>query len=368
LVLLVSGGLSIYTNNLNMVRQVISGSHMTSFYKLEHASQALLLWGMNLVGADGDTWRKHRCIMGPVFSNSLYEYVWNESIQTFKEMVSSDRWLNKKSVEVPAIQYTLFIIGKCAFSLPFTWSKLSTALDGTMSLQEVLHLSNDMFLMRVLTPKWTFKLPITSLRRAKQANNQLLGFMQQQIEERRQEVRNGMIKRDDVFMRLVQVNEDEESKYRLVDDKLMGSFNLIGNIFVMLFTGHEDTILTIPNKDGIESTRMIPVSKDRENCLLEYNPHYFDELGKFKPLRWYGVPANSEMFTAFSIRPRVCLGRKFSMTESIVFLTLLLRDWRVEPLLSAGETREQWGERVLNTEFKITFSMASMPIQLMRQD
>ncbi|KXN87235.1 hypothetical protein AN958_09058 [Leucoagaricus sp. SymC.cos] len=319
-----------------MVRQVISGSHMTSFYKLEHASQALLLWGMNLVGADGDTWRKHRCIMGPVFSNSLYEYVWNESIQTFKEMVSICSLSLDPIPELSLLrsQYTLFIIGKCAFSLPFTWSKLSTALDSTMSLQEALHLSNDMFLMRVLTPKWAFKLPITSLRRAKQANNQLLGFMQQQIEERRQEVRNGMIKRDDVFMRLVQVNEDEESKYRLADDKLMG----IGNIFVMLFTGHE------------------------------YNLCYFDELGKFKPLRWYGVPANSEMFTAFSIEPRVCLGRKFSMTESIVFLTLLLRDWRVEPLLSAGETREQWGERVLNTEFKITFSMASMPIQLMRQD
>ncbi|KXN80680.1 Cytochrome P450 4d8, partial [Leucoagaricus sp. SymC.cos] len=420
------------------------------------------LWGMNLIGADGDIWRKHRRIMGPAFGNSLYEYVWKESVQTFKEMVSSDGWLNKKSVEVPAVQritfkvwslpldsipipesslprsqYTLFIIGKCAFGLPFTWSEPPTAPDGTMSLQEALRLSNETFLTRVLTPKWAFKLPIASLRRAKQVNDQLSGFMHQQIEERRQEVRDGTIKRDDVFTRLVQANEDEESKYRLADDEL------IGNVFVMLFAGHEttahtlaatlgilayypeiqeevyehiisvigktrdpvwdafnklekvvavffeslrlfpsgfvmireareDTILTIPNEDGMEGTRTIPVSKGTEVIVdmigVQYNPRYFDEPGKFKPSRWYGVPADSEMFTAFSIGPRACLGRKFGMTESVAFLTLLLRDWRVEPLLSAGETREQWGERVLDAEFKITLGVASMPIRLTRRD
>ena len=35
--------------------------------------------------------------------------------------------------------------------------------------------------------------------------------------------------------------------------------------------------------------------------LAEYNPRYFDEPEKFKPSRWYGVPADSEMFTAFSV-------------------------------------------------------------------
>jgi len=35
--------------------------------------------------------------------------------------------------------------------------------------------------------------------------------------------------------------------------------------------------------------------------LTEYNPRYFDEPEKFKPSRWYGVPADSEMFTAFSV-------------------------------------------------------------------
>jgi len=56
--------------------------------------------------------------------------------------------------------------------------------------------------------------------------------MQTQVEERRKEIRDGTSNRDDVFTRLVQANEDEESKFRLSDEEL------IGNVFVILFAGH----------------------------------------------------------------------------------------------------------------------------------
>ncbi|KAF5356947.1 hypothetical protein D9756_006377 [Leucocoprinus leucothites] len=439
---LLSGGPSIYTNNLDVARQVISGAHKTSFTKPEYASEALLLWGMNLIAADGDIWRKHRRVMGPAFSNRLYEYVWNESIRTFNEMLASDGWLDKKSIDVPIVQritfkFALFIIGKCAFGLSFKWSEPPTGPDGTLSLQEALRLTTDTFLTMILTPKWAFKLPIERLRKAKQAHDQLLGFMQEQVDERKKEIRNGTSQRDDVFTRLVQANEDEESKFRLGDDEL------IGNVFIMLFAGHEttahtlaatlgflayhseiqeevyehilfvigktrdpvwddfnklekviavffeslrlfpsghvmireareDTVLTVPNLGGLEGTRGIPVSKGTEVVVdmigVQYNSRYFDEPEKFKPSRWYGVPAESEMFTAFSVGPRACLGRKFGMTESIAFLTLLLRGWRVEPLLSGGETKEQWKQRVLDAELVITLGVANMPIRFTRRN
>jgi cytochrome P450 len=62
------------------------------------------------------------------------------------------------------------------------------------------------------------------LREAKQAHDHLTGFMQEQIEERRKELRNGVSERDDVFTKLVQANEDEESRYKLADDELVSSF------------------------------------------------------------------------------------------------------------------------------------------------
>jgi len=61
------------------------------------------------------------------------------------------------------------------------------------------------------------------------------------------------------------------------------------------------------------------------------------------------------------------LGRKFGMTESIAFLTLLLRGWKVEPLLVNGETREQWRARVSEATLVLTLGVADMPIRLVRR-
>jgi hypothetical protein len=65
---------------------------------------------------------------------------------------------------------------------------------------------------------------------------------------------------------------------------------------------------------------------------------------------------------------RACLGRKFGMTESVAFLTLLLRGWKVEPLLWGGETKEQWRDRVLDAQLVITLGVADMPIRFTRRD
>ena len=61
------------------------------------------------------------------------------------------------------------------------------------------------------------------------------------------------------------------------------------------------------------------------------------------------------------------MGRKFGITESVAFLTLLLRGWKVEPLLVNGETREQWRERMLDVKVAVTLGVADMPIQLTKR-
>ena len=50
--------------------------------------------------------------------------------------------------------------------------------------------------------------------------------MHEQVEKRRQEVREGTSLRNDVFTRLVQANEQEESKSRLTDDELVSGCSL----------------------------------------------------------------------------------------------------------------------------------------------
>ncbi|GLB42270.1 putative cytochrome P450 [Lyophyllum shimeji] len=411
----ISGVPGIYTSNLDVARQVAAGGHKSSFVKPESASQALLLWGMNLVAADGDMWRKHRRIMGPAFNNKLYQMVWTETLETYREMIAAEGWSKKDLINVPVVQtltfkLALLIIGKCGFGFSFNWTAPPTAPDGTMSVQEALRIVADSHMLAIFAPKWLLALPFRRLREIGEAHDQLMGFMRSQVANRKAEISAHESTKNDAFTMLVKANEEESTKLQLDDQEL------IGNVFIMLFAGHEttahtlaatlgflglyqdmqqetveqivsvvgwdrdpvfedyakldkvlavfyealrmfpaghilireateDTVLQIPNPPGQEGTTPFPVPKGVQVMVdmvgVQYNPRYFDEPEKYKPSRWYGISNESEAFSAFSIGPRACIGRRFATTEAVAFLTMLLRDWEVEPILKQGETKEQ---------------------------
>lgn len=79
---------------------------------------------------------------------------------------------------------------------------------------------------------------------------------------------------------------------------------------------------------------------------LDRSPQVFSEPDVFKPSRWYGL--SDADVTMFGLGPRACIGRKFSQTEALTFLSLFLRDWKVEPTLQVGETFAQYEERVMS--------------------
>ncbi|KAF9467919.1 cytochrome P450 [Collybia nuda] len=432
----------IYTSNLEVARQVSGGGHKSSFVKPEAASRALLLWGMNLVAADRETWRKHRRIMGPAFNNDLYQLVWSETLETYREMISAEGWDREDTVDVPIIQaltfkLALLIIGKCGFGFSFNWTTPPKAPDGSMSVQEALRIVADTYMWSIAAPKWVLRLPFRKFREMREAHDQLRSFMQIQVAERKSEIRGqDTTDKRDAFTMLIQANEYESGKLQLDDQEL------IGNVFVMLFAGHEttahtlaatlgflglyeeiqdevveqivsvvgydrdpvlddyskldkvvavfyealrlfpaghvlireayeDTVLHIPNPPSQDGSLAVPVPKGMQVIVdmvgVQYNPRYFDEPQKYKPSRWYGSVNESEAFSAFSIGPRACIGRKFATTESVAFLTMLLRDWRVQPTLRTGETREQWRERVLDARLVLTLGVADVPVRFTRR-
>ena len=80
-------------------------------------------------------------------------------------------------------------------------------------------------------------------------------------------------------------------------------------------------------------------------------------------------PANSlDGFIGFSIGPRTCIGHKFAKVEAVAFLTLLLREWRVEPILRSGETDSEWRERVLTPKIGMTLGFDSVPLRFYKRE
>ncbi|KAJ7512693.1 cytochrome P450 [Mycena galericulata] len=440
LIPILSGKLGLWTSNIDIARQIAAGSHRSSWVKPLTASGALLVWGMSLIASDGQMWRKHRRIVGPAFGTDLYKLVWKHTAQIYQDMVEGEGWNTKQVVDVPVIQsithkLAFLVISTCGFGFPSTWSTPTQSREGEMPVQEALRVVGDDNMILVFTPEWLLRLPIPRFKTVRMARDRLMRFMQEQVAERKAEVAAGHT-RPDVFTMLVKANQDESSKHRLDDDEL------IGNIFVFLFAGHEttahtlagtlgflaahddiqqevleqiisvvgtdrepqfedypqldkvlatfyetarmfpaahvlireateDTVLNIPNPVGEEGSRPVPIPKGTQVVVdmvgAQYNPRYFEDPQTYKPSRWYGLPTDSELFTAFSVGPRACIGRRFATVEAVCFLANFLRDWKVLPILRGGETRKEWGARVLDGQVLLTLGVKEFPLRVERR-
>ncbi|KAK0203454.1 cytochrome P450 [Desarmillaria ectypa] len=442
------GPSAIYTSNLDVTRQVASGGQKSDFIKPESSSRILLAWGMNLVAANGEVWRRHRRIMGPAFNNDLYKLVWNKTQKIYNEMLVSDQWDNKHEVSMPAVQkitfkLALFVIATCGFGISFDWEEPSRSEHGAMSIQKAFRIISATGTFAIFAPKWVKRLPFKYIRDSNTAHEQLGKFMRDEVIRRRAQIANGEIdlEGDNLETRtiinlIMKAGEDEEGKYSLDDEEV------IGNVFIMLFAGHEttahtlaatlgflavhgdiqdevydqiksvlsdhteptfedyskldkvlavfyeairmfpsghllireatkDTVIQVPRPVGEEGTVSMPIPKGFQIVVdmvgVQYNPRYFDEPEKFKPSRWHGISNESEVFTAFSIGSRACLGRKVATTEAVCFLTHLLRDWAVKPILKEGETKQAWRDRVLDGAMVITLGVKDVPVTFVRR-
>ncbi|KAF8815129.1 cytochrome P450 [Phlegmacium glaucopus] len=417
---------TLYSSSLEVARQISGGGTKNNFIKPEASHGALLRWGMNLVASNGETWRKHRRVMGPAFNNRVYQMVWSETLKTYHEMIAVEGWADKKEISVPVVQsltfkLALLIIGKCGFGFSFNWLEPPQSADGKMTIQHALRTVADSPSAILFVPKWIQRLPFSGMTELSTADESVMEFMKTQVKERKAEIGSMALGKPsttetDAFTMLIEANEDNAGKFKLDDEEL------IGNVFIMLFAGHETTAHSLaatlglmslsndlqdeifehiigvigydrapvfddyPKLDKVlaafyEALRMFPsghllIREAAEDTVLEIpNPH--GQVGtttipvpkgvqKYKPSRWYGV-TNDEAFSAFNLGPRACIGRKFATVESVCFLTLLLRDYKVEPLLRPGETKEQWQDRVVDARVGLTLGVVNVPVRFIKR-
>jgi hypothetical protein len=61
------------------------------------------------------------------------------------------------------------------------------------------------------------------------------------------------------------------------------------------------------------------------------------------------------------------VGRKFATTGAVAFLTMLLRDWDIEPILQQGETKQEWRNRVLDGKILLTLGVKDVPVKFIKR-
>ena len=118
----------------------------------------------------------------------------------------------------------------------------------------------------------------------------------------------------------------------------------------------------------------------------------FHDAEKFYPQRWLetkktekktsitkdkdagevsGLSPASSMngFIGFSLGPRTCIGHKFAKVEAVAFLTYLLKEWKVEPALKDGETKEEWRQKIISSAtLNVTLRFNNIHLKLSRRN
>jgi len=132
-----------------------------------------------------------------------------------------------------------------------------------------------------------------------------------------------------------------------------------------------DTSIVTSNILGEKKT--IPILKGTAMILhipgIHYNPRYWDDPHTFNPSRFL-KDWPRDAFLPFSAGARACLGRKFSETEGIAVLTMLVSQYKItikdEPQF-AGETFEERKSRILSARGGLTLTPVRVPLVFTRR-
>ncbi|KAI0052099.1 cytochrome P450 [Auriscalpium vulgare] len=236
---------AIYTSSPDVMRQLVSGGPNTPWAKPDISARTTNAWGDNVLSSNQPMWRTHRRVMGPAFTQSAtYSLVWDSAVRVYRDMTASEGWDARDSVSLPVTQaltfkFALNVLLISGFGIPVSWDadEEKAAAQG-ITIQRALKTYTDNVTFFLFAPEFMYKLPFRWTRYMA-ATRQFLGdYMRNQITERRADIRGGAAVNKDVFSLLVAANEEEEN-VQLKDSEVMG------NVFSLLFAGHETTANTM---------------------------------------------------------------------------------------------------------------------------
>ncbi|KAJ6517309.1 cytochrome P450 [Mycena vitilis] len=436
---LIFGDAFFYTCSVDVVKQLLVNESKTRLIKPGWLTAPLLLWGQNVISANGEVWKRHRRIMAPAFTTETYSLIVKETVAVYREMLTSQGWETQDKVDVPDVsslphKLALIIIARCGFGFNMPYE--TPTPHGTMPFGQALDIVSGSAVARLVLPRWAYSLPIKQVRMMGEAWRTLASFMHSLIDTRRGEL-NEMTGEEgqagDIFSRLVAaMDKDETAKLSLNQQEVLG------NTFALLFAGRETTgcalvatlgflaihqdlqeaayaeimanipsdrdpvledlsklphllacfnesirmypggaMLTREMTEDVPITVMRPIEKTMilkkgtlmvvEMIAVHHNPHVFPDPDEYRPSRWYGVPETE--IPMFGHGPRACLGRKFSYTEAMCFLSMFLRDWKLDVPLKDGETRVEYEKRVMRKAGRIgmAFGCGAIALKMARR-
>ncbi|KZT55759.1 cytochrome P450 [Calocera cornea HHB12733] len=229
----------LFTNSPEVIRQMLGNK--APWDKLQETVNTLAPLGANVFATMRDEWPRHRKAVAPGFNGRLYANVWTETIDTYYDCMTSEKWEKETEfimTDVTAItsKFALFLIAKCGFGIDLAWNEEVGERVSGMSLAECFEITSVNTVILSFVPHWMYRLPVPALRRLYEASSSLQGIVQGIIDQRRAEGFHNESQAKDVFTLLLAANELEKGSKGALSDQ-----ELISNVFLLLLAGHETT-------------------------------------------------------------------------------------------------------------------------------
>jgi len=344
----------------------------------------------NVLGKDGDDWRRHRTIINPGFTNDAIESYY----PTFLQLV--DKSINtfpiNSDIELSDIfsRFTLDVLGKTIFNHDFN------RIDGKNDIyykayRSIIGFFNTRTGMALTLFPWIEELPLSAMKEFHASIDLILQFFNEMIEQHKDK------DEDSILARLIKSgyqNSETDSKNEI---GTLSRKELIANIWIFFLAGHDTTssaltgalnclraypdiqekvyneILSVIGPDKIPTYEDLdklvyldcfiqevlrlhaPVPsltsriatedlKYKDKVIpkgtrigiffhvIQTNPEFWEDPTKFDPDRF--KPENKKgrnhfMYLPFSAGLRQCIGTQFSLVEQRLYLTRLIQKYKI---------------------------------------
>lgn len=228
------------------------------------------LFGKSVVSTEGHTWRHHRKVTSPPFTERNNHLVWHESLRQAEGMMRGWTSEGQKdsgtiwSVATESMRLSLHVISLAGFGVQLHWpheGKVATVPEGhTLTYKDALETLLHNLIAIMITPRWLLsRSPLKIHKVANEAYVEWGKYMREMYQAKRQEVRAG--ERGPANMDLmgalvkgagltketlnVDVKVDTEKAQAKSGQGPFTDEDVMGNSFVFILAGHETAANTI---------------------------------------------------------------------------------------------------------------------------
>ena len=267
--LTVSGGdFCMWTADADVISQLTT--RRNDFPKPTHIYSSLDIYGKNVVSVEGATWRRHRKLTSPPFTEKNNHLVWTETLEQTQTMLKG--WLGKdgkgdqtvERIMDDTMRLSLHVISRAGFGRKMEWPQSEDALKSTepckilneeaeiseghsMSFTYALHVLLDNILFVFLIQHWILRFsPWKVMRHSYAAYVEFANHMRDMVVSKKAAILSGQgMDEMDIMGQLVKgqvLPPDEKTSSK---DAPLSDSEILGNAFVLILAGHETTANSI---------------------------------------------------------------------------------------------------------------------------